>query len=891
MTDGSTRRIPRRARTGARTRVTSSLCALALLLSASPLDAAVRGKLVAAGFSRPLLVTSPPGDPDRVLVVEQTGKVRLLSDVGPATTFLDLTSKVVCCGEQGLLGLAFHPAYARNGRLFVSYTDRSGDSVVAEYARAAGGDAADPASERILLRQDQPFANHNGGHLAFSPLDGFLYLGLGDGGSGGDPQNNAQSDTTWLGKLLRLDVDRQDPGKAYAVPLDNPWAGEAGPRAEAWAKGLRNPWRFAFDRLAGDLLIGDVGQGTWEEVDFQPASSTGGENYGWRRMEGAHCYDPIVNCQAGLPLVLPVLEYRHERGRCSVTGGVVVRDPELPELAGRYLYADYCTGEVWALRMLGGAATELTDLTPVIAPGGARPVKNPSSFGEDGLGRVYLCDHAEGEVWRLESDAPSVTRTVPIVLDVAGKNGSRFASDLTLANAGTSQVRVTLAYTAASSLGASGSGSVTETLLAGEQKTIRDAIGWLRGRGLAIPDGGSGQGGSLRASFPGLASTRDVTVAARTTTPSGPGRAGLAYGSQRDDEAFVEEALVFGLRETSADRSNLAIVNAGGEAATFRVTLRSGLAGDSRTWVLPGDLVLGPGEWRQVDSPLASAGFGQGTALVKRLSGPGPFLVYATVVDNATNDGSFLEAVRPAAPRGEKLVPVAVETPRYETELVLHNPGPAEATVTLTYVESRAFAGLPVSITQTLASGEQRIVPRLLDVFRTRGAPIGAKGGSYSGALRARFEAGGRPSAGFAAVRVAAAATGGGGYGVFLAGVDAAATAGEEAWLFGLLQDGSSRTNLALVNADPSEAVTLVADVFAAATGKKAGETDPVVLPPGGWRQLDGLLLEWGVPRGYARVRKVSGAGRFLAYAVVNDGASPGAGTDDGSAISMQSVR
>lgn len=637
-------RVSRAVRVPGRVLAGAALCAL--LLAAGPLDAAVAAKLVAAGFSRPLLVTSPPGDPDRVLVVEQTGKVRLLADVGPATTFLDLSSKVSCCGEQGLLGLAFHPGYSGNGRLFVSYTDRSGTSVVAEYARSAGGDTADPASERVLLRQAQPFANHNGGHLAFSPLDGFLYLGLGDGGSGGDPQNNAQSDATWLGKLLRLDVDRQDPGRAYAVPPDNPFASDPGPRAETWAKGLRNPWRFAFDRRAGDLLIGDVGQGTWEEIDFQPASSTGGENYGWRRMEGAHCYDPIVNCQAGLPLVLPVAEYRHEKGRCSVTGGVVVRDPELPELAGRYLWADYCTGEVWSLRMLGGAATEVTDLTPVVAPGGALPVKNPSSFGEDALGRVYLCDHAEGEVWRLESDAPSFSRTVPIVLDVAGKNGSRFTTDLTLANAGTSQVRVTLAYTAASSLGASGSGSVTETLLPGEQKTLHDTIGWLRGRGLPIPPGDSAQGGSLEASFTGIAATRDVTVSARTTTPSGPGRAGLSYGSLRDDEAFVEEALVFGLRETAADRSNLAVVNAGPEAATFRVTLRSGSAGDSRTWVLPGDLVLGPGEWRQLDSPLASAGFEQGTAVVRRLSGPGPFLVYATVVDNATNDPVARDASR-----------------------------------------------------------------------------------------------------------------------------------------------------------------------------------------------------------------------------------------------------
>lgn len=867
-----------------------ALLAGALLLAASPARAAARARLVAAGLSRPLLVTAPPGDLDRVFVVEQTGRIRLLAETGPARTFLDLTAKVTCCGEQGLLGLAFHPGYGSNGRLFVSYTDRSGNSVVSEFARAPGGDAADPASERVLLRQAQPFANHNGGHLAFSPLDGYLYFGLGDGGSGGDPQDNAQSDGTWLGKLLRLDVDRKDPGREYGVPPDNPSASAGSPRAETWAKGLRNPWRFTFDGVAGDLLIGDVGQGTWEEIDFAPASSAGGENYGWRRMEGAHCYNPLVNCQAGAPLVLPVLEYRHDRGRCSVTGGPVVRDPELPELAGRYLFADYCTGEVWTLRMVGGAATEVTDLTAAIAPGGGLAISNPSSFGEDARGRVYLCDHLDGEVYRLESDSHGVSRTVPIVLDVPGRFGARFSTDLTLANAGASAARLTLSYTAAP--GASGSGMVFETLLAGEQRTIRDTIAYLRARGLAIPEGDGFQGGSLRASFTGIDATRDVTVAARTTTPSGRGRAGLSYGSLRDDEAFVDEALVFGLRETAADRSNLAVVNAGGDVLRLRVTLRSGAAGDSRTWTVPEDLVLSPGEWRQLDSPLGRAGFAQGTALVTRLSGPGPFLVYATVVDNVTNDGSYLTAVRPAPSREDRVVPVALETSRFESELVLFNPGALPATVTLTYLESLAASGTaPIRVTETLAGGEQRTVPRLLDSFRLRGAPIGPRGRSYAGSLRVRFESGETPAAGLAAVRVAAAAPGGGGYGVFLPAVEVSRTAVGEAWLFGLLQDGSARTNVALVNTDAAAPVTLVVDVFAATNGRKAGETDPVVLPPGGWVQLDGLLARWALPRGYARVRRTSGAGRFLAYAVVNDGASPGAGTDDGSAVEMQSVR
>ena len=285
-------------------RVASVLCVLAgaVLFPAVPAAAGVEPVLVASGLSAPLRVTAPAGDFQRLFVVEQGGRIRIVKDgVLLGTSFLDLSGRISSGGERGLLGLAFHPDYRRNGRFFVNYTDPQGNSVVSEFGVSSNPDFANAGSERVLLRQTQPFSNHNGGHLAFSPIDGTLYLGFGDGGSGGDPQNLAQNDGTWLGKILRIDVDGRDAGKEYAVPSDNPFAGRTTPLPEIWAKGLRNPWRFSFDRAIGDLWIGDVGQGAWEEVDWQGASSRGGENYGWRRMEGAHCYDPASGCQTGVP--------------------------------------------------------------------------------------------------------------------------------------------------------------------------------------------------------------------------------------------------------------------------------------------------------------------------------------------------------------------------------------------------------------------------------------------------------------------------------------------------------------------------------------------------------------------------------------------------------------
>jgi glucose/arabinose dehydrogenase len=299
-------------------------------------------------------------------------------------------------GERGLLGTAFHPDYMSNRRLFVHYS-RAGDgtTVVSELRASADRETADPASERVLLTVEDPFPNHNGGQLAFGP-DGYLYIGLGDGGSGGDPFGNGQNANALLGKILRIDVDSPAAaGRAYALPPDNPYAaGGTSPGAglpEIWAIGLRNPWRFSFDREFGDLYIGDVGQGSWEEIDRQPADSTGGENYGWNVMEGRHCYQDACD-QAGY--VKPIAEYSHSAG-CSVTGGYVYRGQAQPDLQGVYVFADYCSGLVFTLQVDEGTITPKQ-----VLDSGLRV----SAFGEDEAGELYLADHSGGGIYRVLVD-------------------------------------------------------------------------------------------------------------------------------------------------------------------------------------------------------------------------------------------------------------------------------------------------------------------------------------------------------------------------------------------------------------------------------------------------------------------------------------------------------
>ncbi len=344
----------------------------------------VRLQAVATGLDFPLLVTSPPGDTRRLFVVEKGGRIRVVEDGRLlAVPFLDLSSEVSKGGEQGLLGLAFHPRYGSTGRFFVNYTDGAGDTRVVRFQVSSDPNVADPASATLVLAVDQPYPNHNGGHIAFGP-DRFLYVGLGDGGSGNDPQGHGQNVGTLLGALLRIDVDRTGQGRAYTIPPDNPFVGRAGARPEIWSYGLRNPWRFSFDRETGDLYIGDVGQNAREEVDVSVGPQAGrGLNYGWAIMEGTLCRD-AAGCQ-GRGFTLPVLEYgTRDRGNCSVTGGYVYRGAVIPDLRGTYFYADYCAGWVRSFRYADGRVTDRLDWR-TLAPGGQIP-----SFGEDAAGELYV---------------------------------------------------------------------------------------------------------------------------------------------------------------------------------------------------------------------------------------------------------------------------------------------------------------------------------------------------------------------------------------------------------------------------------------------------------------------------------------------------------------------
>ena len=347
--------------------------------------------LVTGGLQDPVDIQSIRGDRTRIFIVEQTGKIRIFKGGGlVATPFLDLGGGISKGGERGLLGLAFHPQYAQNGRFFVNYTNLAGDTRISEFHASPTSDLADPGSERLLIAQNQPFANHNGGGLAFG-TDGMLYIGLGDGGSAGDPMNNGQSLTTRLGKILRIDVNN---GSPYAIPPDNPFVAFPGVGREIWAYGLRNPWRFGFDSATGDLYIGDVGQDRREEIDIGLAARRGGENYGWRVTEGSLCYNPSFNCSTG-GITMPVAEYGHDAG-CSVTGGVVYQGCRMPGYHGTYFFGDFCSAFVQSFRFQNGVAGDLHDWTSAFS----KAIDAIAAFGVDADGEVYIVDH-NGELYKI----------------------------------------------------------------------------------------------------------------------------------------------------------------------------------------------------------------------------------------------------------------------------------------------------------------------------------------------------------------------------------------------------------------------------------------------------------------------------------------------------------
>lgn len=341
-------------------------------------------QMIERGFDSPIDIQSANDGSSRLFIVEKDGRIKSMESNHAPQQFINIRARARSIGsEQGLLGLAFHPRFAENGYFFVNYSALSnGRTIIARFK--AEGDQADPRSEQILMTIDQPYANHNGGAMAFGP-DGYLYIGVGDGGSAGDPEGNGQSLETYLGKILRINVDTID--TPYGVPMDNPFNNIQ--RSEIWAYGLRNPWRFSFDRLTGDMYIGDVGQNAWEEIDFVSAGSSGGMNFGWDIREGWHSFEGET--PAGALLIDPIAEYPHE-GACSVTGGVIYRGSDIPEFDGIYLYGDFCGGQIWGLLNVGGEWKNqlLFDTDFAI-----------STFGIDEFGEVYLADYNTGSIYKL----------------------------------------------------------------------------------------------------------------------------------------------------------------------------------------------------------------------------------------------------------------------------------------------------------------------------------------------------------------------------------------------------------------------------------------------------------------------------------------------------------
>ena len=374
--------------------------------TASPAEEAGRPRLklkkIATGLDLPVQVTHASDGSGRLFVVEQKGRIRIVKDgVINDTSFLDLSERISCCGERGLLGIAFPPNYAAKQHLYVSYTNVDGHTTISRYATTADPDRADPDSEEIVLTIDQPDTTHNGGRIVFGPQDGYLYIGSGDGVPVNDPENRGQDPGTWLGKILRIDVESGV--KPYGIPADNPFTQVEGYRDEIWALGLRNPWGFAFDKETGALYIPDVGNSRREEVNYQPAGSRGGENYGWRIMEGILCFQHSSwPCNAE-GLTSPVAEYEHLHG-CAIVGGVVYSGIQYPFLQGVFIYADFCSGRIWGLnRPDAGAIPGPRVATEAFQDGwqstlllnASVPV---SSIGEDEEGNVYITGFQDGVI-------------------------------------------------------------------------------------------------------------------------------------------------------------------------------------------------------------------------------------------------------------------------------------------------------------------------------------------------------------------------------------------------------------------------------------------------------------------------------------------------------------
>jgi glucose/arabinose dehydrogenase len=378
--------------------------------------------LIADGYKKPVFITSYPNNAKLLYIVEQAGLIKILNDGKKLSRpFFDINKRVVNPNrpgdERGLLGFAFHPNHTNNGKFYINYMDNDGNTIISEFSTNSEL-RADHKSERIILKLKQPYGNHNGGDIQFGP-DGYLYISIGDGGKAGDPLNAGQDLSSLFGKIIRIDIEQ----KPYGIPKSNPFFGQKDKREEIWAWGLRNVWRFSFDKQTGDKYLADVGQNKWEEVNFEPASSKGGLNYGWRIMEANHCYDPKENCPTE-GLIKPIIEYPNDANHpafafriieelsfsetdvegCSVTGGYVYRGQKIKSMQGQYIFGDYCSGNIWTLKVVNGKAINFKNRTEEINIGGGEFTTYISSFGQDSDGEIYIIDYNGGIYKLIESD-------------------------------------------------------------------------------------------------------------------------------------------------------------------------------------------------------------------------------------------------------------------------------------------------------------------------------------------------------------------------------------------------------------------------------------------------------------------------------------------------------
>ncbi len=571
-----------------------------------------------SGFSRPVQLTHAGDGSGRLFVVEQAGTVRLIAGGEvQALPFLDISERVSCCGERGLLSVAFPPGYSTKGYFYVNYTDSAGDTVVSRFRRSSDPHRADPGSEEILLTVEQPYSNHNGGQLAFGP-DGYLYIGMGDGGSAGDPRNNAQDPLELLGKLLRIDVESGN--EPYGIPDSNPFAFDDAHQPEIWAMGVRNPWRFSFDPATGDLFVADVGQGSREEVNVQLASSPGGENYGWRIMEGSRCYNPDPCDSTGL--VLPVAEYDHSQG-CSVSGGHVYRGSRWPRLDGVYLFGDYCSGRIWGLRRAASGWQHQQ-----LAVTG----RSISAFGADPSGALFVVDYSAGQVVAVtDPESEETSRLViPAVAHLFGSGGTPWRAELGITNPSGDEVLVDLVYndetralSAAAEIPPGGGLSWTDVLVdlfglqpadeaAGvvEISSVTPVVAGARSYA-ATPEGTFGQ------YLPALASSDGI----------GPGQVGTIGQLARSPDRYT----------------NVGVVNIGDVPAQVAVTLRSE-TGNALGEAMVIDLESG--QWHQIFDILADLGQqAAASARVEVLSPEGQVWAYASVIDAFTRDPTTIPMV------------------------------------------------------------------------------------------------------------------------------------------------------------------------------------------------------------------------------------------------------